>query len=72
MQSKWVTNEAINLLTGMRCFLVSGLMTLQLSVMGILVTCTPEAPCFVRLEVSRLWTEARDADANMFLEKSKT
>lgn len=60
MKSNWVTNEAIDLLTGMCCFLLNGLMTLQLSVMGILVKCTPAAPCFLGLEMSSLWTEARD------------
>lgn len=60
MKSNWVTNEAINLLTGMYCFLVNGLMTLQLSVTGNLVKCTPVALCFLGLEMSSLWTEARD------------
>lgn len=60
MKSNWVTNEAIDLLTGMCCFLVNGLMTLQLSVMGILVKCTPVVPGFLGLEMSSLWTEARD------------
>lgn len=60
MKSNWVTNEAINLLTGTCCFLANGLMTLQLSVMGILVKCTPVALCFLCLEMSSLWTEASD------------
>lgn len=60
MKSNWVTNEAINLLAGMSCFLVNGLMTLELSVTGILVKCTPVALCFLGLEMSSLCTEARD------------
>ena len=75
MKSNWVTNKAINLLTGMCCFLVNGLITLQLSVTGILVKCTPAVLCFLGLEMSSLWTEARDEKLQIqicFLEKSKT
>jgi len=60
MKSIWVTNKAINLLTGMCCFLVNGLMTFQLSVVGLLVRCTLVVLCFLGLEMSSIWTEARD------------
>lgn len=73
MKSNWVTNEAVNL-AGMCCFLVNGLMSLGLSATDIPAKCTPAVLCFLVLEMSDLWTEARDEklQIQIILEKFKT